>query len=162
MDNSCANFTNQSKRAHGHKKPLDDLYRTCLWEVLPAWRGGDGGKGTSGVSWGWGYTWVVALKGVSGKCALPASVVFSLVRNVPFQIDTFPFQTSFQFSNFRTAEQPCTKLHDANLSKLTIKHLTGTVCKDVYIYMYICKKKKKKKKKVCLIFINIIIYYYFM
>ena len=97
MDNSCTNFTNQSKRAHGHKKPLHDL-----WEVLPAWRGGEGGKGTSGVSWGWGYTWVVALKGVSGKCALPAAAVFSLVRNVPFQIDTFPFQTSFQFS---TSEQ---------------------------------------------------------
>ena len=80
MNNSCANFTNQSKRAHGHKKPLDDLYRTCLWEVLPAWRGGEGGKGTSGVSWGWGYTWEVALKGVSGKCALPACMCARLTK----------------------------------------------------------------------------------
>ena len=60
----------------------------------------------------------------------------------------------------RTAEQLCTKLHDANLFKLTIKHLKGTVCKEVYI-----KKKKKEKKKssfLTFIIIIIIIYYYIM
>ena len=54
----------------------------------------------------------------------------------------------------RTAEQLCTKLHDANLFKLTIKHLKGTVCKEVYIKI---KKKEKKRKKFFLTFIIIII-----
>ena len=62
---------------------------------------------------------------------------------------------------FRTAEQQCTKLHDANLFKLTIKHLKGTVCKDVYMKN---RKRKKKRKKFFLTFIIIIIiiYYYIM
>ena len=52
---------------------------------------------------------------------------------------------------FRTAEQPCTKLHDANLSKLTIKHLKGTVCKDM--------QKKKKKKSLFNIYYYILLFY---
>ena len=44
-------------------------------------------------------------------------------------------------------EQPrtklCTQLHDANLTKLTIKYLQGTVCE----YINIKNKKEKKVKK---------------
>ena len=55
--------------------PLHDQERGA--EVLPAWRGGEG---ISGVSWGWVYTWEVALKGVCGKCALPACMCHDVPR----------------------------------------------------------------------------------
>ena len=109
----------------------------CLYKVLPAWRGGEGGKGTSGVSWGWGYTWEVALKGVVSVPACLSCVLSRAKSSIPNWHIPVP-----SFLYIRTAEQPCTKLHDAILFKLTIKHLKGTVCKDVYI-----KKRKRKKRK---------------
>ena len=63
--------------------PLHDLSRTCLWEESRYYlHGGEGrgGEGISGVSWGWVYTWEVALKGVCGKCALPACMCHDVPR----------------------------------------------------------------------------------